>query len=103
MYRFFFKHKAANELRISDWSSDVGSSDLTDRLRFGDLAAAAAGEDVPDPLPLRGGQSDRLYGQSLPRIDVPAKVDGSANFAGDIRLPGKIGRASCRERVWSIL
>ncbi|RIA44590.1 isoquinoline 1-oxidoreductase beta subunit [Hephaestia caeni] len=61
-----------------------------DRLRFGDLAAAAAAEDVPDPLPLRGGQSDRLYGQSLPRIDVPAKVDGSANFAGDIRLPGMV-------------
>ena len=26
-------------------------------------------------------------GQSLPRLDVPSKVDGSANFAGDIRLP----------------
>src|SRR3546814_5949793 len=26
---FFFKQKTAYELRISDWSSDVGSSDLT--------------------------------------------------------------------------
>src|SRR3546814_9652598 len=29
MYFFFFKQKTAYELRISDWSSDVCSSDLT--------------------------------------------------------------------------
>src|SRR3546814_18548466 len=29
---FFFKQKTAYELRISDWSSDVCSSDLLDRL-----------------------------------------------------------------------
>src|SRR3546814_4907664 len=28
---FFFKQKAAYEMRISDWSSDVCSSDLTER------------------------------------------------------------------------
>src|SRR3546814_158235 len=31
MYSFFFKQKTANEMRISDWSSDVCSSDLPDR------------------------------------------------------------------------
>src|SRR3546814_5615786 len=30
---FFFKQKTAYEMRISDWSSDVCSSDLRDRLR----------------------------------------------------------------------
>src|SRR3546814_2250875 len=29
---FFFKKKRADEMRISDWSSDVGSSDLGARL-----------------------------------------------------------------------
>src|SRR3546814_18502136 len=29
---FFFKHKTAYDMRISDWSSDVGSSDLPIRL-----------------------------------------------------------------------
>src|SRR3546814_13847214 len=29
MYRVFFKQKTAYEVRISDWSSDVCSSDLT--------------------------------------------------------------------------
>ena len=60
------------------------------RLRFGDLAAAAAGFDLPDDLPLRIGDEGRLTGQSLPRLDAPAKVDGSANFAADVRLPDMV-------------
>src|SRR3546814_5937124 len=32
---FFFKHKTAYEMRISDWSSDVCSSDLTGRASGG--------------------------------------------------------------------
>src|SRR3546814_4299743 len=31
---FYFKQKTAYELRISDWSSDVCSSDLLDQLRL---------------------------------------------------------------------
>src|SRR3546814_3513269 len=31
LYFFFFKQKTAYEMRISDWSSDVCSSDLTMR------------------------------------------------------------------------
>src|SRR3569623_1901463 len=61
-----------------------------DRLRFAELAAEAAGHASPNPAPLRGGDADRLYGQSVPRLDTPSKIDGSANFAGDVRLPGKV-------------
>src|SRR3546814_14687564 len=39
MFFFFFKQKTAYEMRISDWSSDVCSSDLADR-RFGPRIAA---------------------------------------------------------------
>lgn len=60
------------------------------RLRFGELAAAAAGFDLPEELPLRFGDEGRLVGQSLPRLDAPAKVDGSANFTGDVRLPDMV-------------
>lgn len=59
-------------------------------LRFGALAEEAIGGNPPDPLPLRGGTANRLSGESLPRLDVPAKVDGSANFAGDVRLPDMV-------------
>lgn len=62
----------------------------TDRIRFGEIAAEAAGGTLPNPLPLRSGEANRLLGQSLPRLDVPSKVDGSANFAGDVRLPDMV-------------
>ncbi len=60
------------------------------KLAFGAIAADAADETLPDTLPLRQGDTGRLTGRSLPRIDVPPKVDGSAAFAGDIRLPDMV-------------
>lgn len=60
------------------------------RLRFAELAEAAAGYTVPEALSLRAGEENRLAGQPLPRLDAPAKVDGSANFAADVRLPGMV-------------
>ncbi|WP_375402729.1 molybdopterin cofactor-binding domain-containing protein [uncultured Sphingomonas sp.] len=59
------------------------------RVRFAELAAEAAGmgaDGLPDPLPIGQGGAGKLAGRSVPRLDAPAKVDGSANFAGDIRL-----------------
>jgi isoquinoline 1-oxidoreductase subunit beta len=58
-----------------------------DRLRFGTLVADAAALKLPDTIPLREGKDNRLTGRSLPRLDLPAKVDGSVNYAADIRLP----------------
>ena len=61
------------------------------RLRFGELAEeAAAIADLPEELPLRIGDQGRLTGVALPRIDVPAKTDGSASFAADVRLPDMV-------------
>src|SRR3546814_15866249 len=40
---FFFKQKTAYEMRISDWSSDVCSSDLLPPLRVAGLLEAARG------------------------------------------------------------
>ncbi len=57
------------------------------RLAFADLVADAASLDVPDPLPLRASPVNALSGSEAHRLDVPAKIDGSANFAGDVRLP----------------
>jgi isoquinoline 1-oxidoreductase beta subunit len=57
------------------------------KLAFADLAAEAAELEVPDPVPLRASAANALSGKEVVRLDVAAKVDGSANFAGDIRLP----------------
>ena len=60
------------------------------RLRFGELAEDAAGGSLPDDVPLRARDEPRLTGVAVPRLDSPAKVDGSANFAGDVRLPAML-------------
>ena len=80
---------------VRDWGGDWEQCVTRDgfvvlgdqRARFGDLAAAAASETMPDKPALRVGDEGRLTGTSVPRLDAPSKVDGSANFAGDIRLP----------------
>ena len=61
-----------------------------DRIAFAELAEAAAELELPENLPVRGGLQNRLTGEPLPRLDLPAKVDGSAQFGGDIRLPDMV-------------
>ena len=61
-----------------------------DRLHFADLAADAATEALPDPLPYGVQGAGKLAGKAVPRLDAPAKVDGSANFAADVRLPDMV-------------
>src|SRR3546814_7531011 len=72
----FFKQKTAYEMRISDWSSDVCSSDLADLL-------ALRSDD-----PYLQGLDNDLRELLLSWFDT-----------GFLDLRAKIGRASCRERV----
>jgi isoquinoline 1-oxidoreductase beta subunit len=60
------------------------------RLGFGAVAAAAAGLRPRTDVPLRRWGAGGLVGKPLPRLDLPAKSDGSMRFAGDIRLPGMV-------------
>ena len=89
---------AAGERWSADWEQlDTAQGFVTrggDRIPFGALAERAAELELPEHLPVRGGLEGRITGQSVPRIDLPAKVDGTAMFAGDVRLPGMIFAAS---------
>src|SRR3546814_590795 len=58
MLFFFFKQKTAYEMRISDWSSDVCSSDLRARSRSAVLRAVVKAVDFPEYF---GGNLDALY------------------------------------------
>lgn len=66
------------------------------RATFGELADAAARLDPPSPPPLRpaaaavDSASETI---AYPRLDLPAKVDGSYLFAGDVRLPDMLHAA----------
>jgi len=66
-------------------------SDGKNHARLGDLAEEAARRTPPAELPYRPeGRDDALIGSEAPRLDMPAKIDGSANYAADIRLPDMI-------------
>lgn len=67
------------------------------RLSFAELAEAASDYSPPDPPVLRAIQPPERPGEfpagaplAFPRLDLPAKVDGSLTFAGDVRLPGMV-------------
>ncbi|EZP71691.1 Aldehyde oxidase [Sphingomonas paucimobilis] len=77
------------------WEScDIQNGIISDggqrKLKIGEVAEEAAAFGLPEILPFRQGQADRLAGQDLPRLDTPSKIDGSHNFAADIRLPDMV-------------
>src|SRR3546814_5532504 len=91
---FFFKQKTAYEMRISDWSSDVCSSDLANPRRQVDHAifnAAIITHKHGQCLTLRQRHKTELPQHGLP---LWHQYDSSTG-----REPGQIGRASGRERV----
>jgi isoquinoline 1-oxidoreductase beta subunit len=55
---------------------------------FAHFAPAAAALPLPDKPALKSPDEFRIIGTSPPRFDVPAKVDGSANFGIDATVPG---------------
>src|SRR3546814_6004516 len=92
---FFFKQKTAYEMRISDWSSDVCSSDL-------DLIAGAAldvlPDEPPDPqLPILGLGDKVLLSPHM----IANTVNGGLKEArSEERRVGKECVSTCRSR-WS--
>src|SRR3546814_7541918 len=91
--RFFFKQKTAYEVRISDWSSDVCSSDLLQACRVVEALARADGS--------AGWNAQIIFGFNVgigrfPK-HVVEKVLGSR---GDVRVRGALaplGRAVSSE------
>src|SRR3546814_5525031 len=93
---FFFKQKTAYEMRISDWSSDVCSSDLQSVAvrRAGEEAAFLEGAgEVP--------RAGRVGGEAEEAAIIFGVADHHQRGVGPRLGRGehKIGRASCRERV----
>src|SRR3546814_14323995 len=111
VFFFFFKQKTAYEMRISDWSSDVCSSDL---LILADALTRASEEDpelILDFATLTGAARVAL-GPDLPALFAnddalsDALCDAGAHVDDPICLlpvgvlyPASIVRASGRERV----
>ncbi len=59
-----------------------------EKVAYGDLAAAAAKRRLPKKPSLKTPDQYTLMGTSLPRIDIPPKTDGSAEYGIDAQPPG---------------
>src|SRR3546814_4559389 len=95
---FFVKQNTANEMRISDWSSDVCSSDLTTK------RAVERVEKICQHYARRAGEGlvggkDRILRQIAIECFGPTLRLRLANAALELDLIVEIGRASCSERV----
>src|SRR3546814_5209740 len=95
---FFFKQKTAYEMRISDWSSDVCSSDLARFARATGRGAAmaaaglmASGAALAEPLQSIGEGEGEVAIVAWPGYIERGETDKAYDW--------EIGRASCRERV----
>src|SRR3546814_5038519 len=96
---FFFKQKTAYEMHISDWSSDVCSSDLAfERVCHPRRRYAKGGEllRIDDDLILAHHAADaRDLGDARNRFEFEAQEP----VLEAAQLGKKIGRASCRDSV----
>src|SRR3546814_8228287 len=109
MFFFFFKQKTAYEMRISDWSSDVCSSDLAspeettatlaaDAGRAAIAAAGVAAQDV-DLIVLATATPDQTFPSSATKVQAMLGIDDCVAFdvaavcSGFLYAVQEIGRA----------
>ena len=58
------------------------------RLSYGHLTEAASKLKPSSSPKLKSRDQYRFVGKAIPRLDIPSKVNGSAIFGTDVRLPG---------------
>src|SRR3546814_15031897 len=103
---FFFKQKTAYEMRISDWSSDVCSSDLVTRTRL-----CAGADNRPSSRPARHCGENLYRGRSFrvnccrttqfhSRHTTRKWLNQTSRLRSEERRVGKECVSTCRSR-WS--
>src|SRR3546814_12187567 len=104
VFFFFFKQKTAYEMRISDWSSDVCSSDLAARTEMGWVAGPQTwtlGGEAPSSAggDIHAAHDHAAMMQAMPTPAQSASSVGLNDIVAKAMPEQQIGRASCRERV----
>jgi isoquinoline 1-oxidoreductase subunit beta len=83
--------KAAARIWSVDWEDVTAADGLlhhgTKSLRFADVAGKAGDEDPPSSPKLKTRDAYKIIGKNVPRLDIPAKVKGTATFGLDVRVP----------------
>jgi len=92
--REMLKTAAAREWKTTASSCRVENGEIISsfgkRYTYGEMAEAAAALPVPTDLRLKDPDAFRWIGKPSARLDTPAKVDGSAIYGIDVRLPGML-------------
>ena len=57
---------------------------------YGELAEAAARMPVPEKPPIKNPKDFKIVGKRTKRVDTPAKLNGTAEFGIDVKLPGMV-------------
>src|SRR3546814_10853666 len=100
MYFFFFKQKTAYEMRISDWSSDVCSSDLlADERALAEQVLVHVGHRARVRIDARLATVQARVPRAHPAAHARADPRLQDAVAAADHAPPEIGRASGRERV----
>ena len=81
-------------------SGRVFHPDGRQTLRYAELVAEAARQAPPENVRLKDPKDFRLIGRAAPRLDLPAKVNGSAVFGVDVRVPGMVYAALIQAPVF---
>src|SRR3546814_5756209 len=97
MFFFFFKQKTAYEMRISDWSSDVCSSDLHGLLP---LLAEFIGQQARQDVGGAAGREGHDHGDAAGGVGGLGLAGGGRQQRSEERRVGKECVSTCRSR-WS--
>lgn len=99
------KHWDVDVKSLATETGEVVSTSGNKRISYGELAGMlgenATLPEVPEIPESEWKKPDdfRLIGKDVPRRDIPAKVDGSAQFAMDVQVPGMVYGAVSRTPV----
>jgi isoquinoline 1-oxidoreductase subunit beta len=70
------------------------------RASFGSLADAAAKLEPPKDVKLKDPSEFKLIGKATRRLDTPGKVNGTAQFGLDVKIPGMLTALIARSPVF---
>src|SRR3546814_15041497 len=96
-------------MRISDWSSDVCSSDLADAVKVGIGPGSICTTRIVAGVGVPQISAVMAVAEALKNTGVTLISDGGVRYSGDFAkaiaagasaVMVEIGRAACRERVW---
>jgi isoquinoline 1-oxidoreductase beta subunit len=96
--RMMLTQAAANQWKVPVAECSAANSVITHgptkrRLRYGQVAEAAARLEVPKDVPLKDPKQWKLVGKPVKRLDTADKVNGKMVYGSDLKLPGMLNAA----------